>query len=84
MFYHALIGIIEHHFNYGNLVVPGGLYVSKTIPNKIFIYFGDARKSGWVLRPTTEPLSLKVLEKLRIGHFAGNSKSATPNKKAGR
>lgn len=71
VFYHAMIGVYTFDYNYGRRVVPGGLYVSKTKPNTIFIYFGDARKPGWVLNPSLKPLPMKVLEKLRVGHAAG-------------
>ena len=84
VFYHALIGIVEYDFHYGDLVVPGGIYVSKTVPNRIFIYFGDARKPGWVLRPVAEPLPQKVLEKLRIGHVAGSAPAQTSKRQGGR
>jgi hypothetical protein len=80
VFYHALIGVIEYDYNYGRMVVPGGIYVSKTVPNKIFIYFGDARKPGWVLRPQVNPLPMKVQEKLRIGHAAERPQKKAPKK----
>jgi hypothetical protein len=72
VFYHAMIGVRTYDYTYGTRVVPGGLYVSKTKPNTIFIYFGDARKPGWVLSPSLNPLPMKVLERLRIGHSAGS------------
>jgi hypothetical protein len=78
VFYHAMNGIVEYDYNYGRLLVPGGLYVSKTQPNTIFVYFGDARKPGWDLRPLVDPLPMKVLEKLRIGHFVESSQKKTP------
>jgi hypothetical protein len=71
VFYHALTGITTHSWDYGRQVVPGGLYVSKTKPNAIFIYFGDARKPGWDLRPMLSPLSMKEQERLRIGTPTG-------------
>jgi hypothetical protein len=80
VFFHAMNGIVEYDYNYGNSLVPGGLYVIKTKPNTIFIYFGDARKPGWDLRPGVVPLSMKVLERLRIGHFAEDSQRTTPKK----
>lgn len=80
VFYHALIGVIRYDYNYGKAVVPGGIYVSKTIPNEIFIYFGDARKPGWVLRPQLKALPMEVLEKLRIGHAAAGPQKKAPKK----
>jgi hypothetical protein len=80
VFYHALIGIWEYDRDYGRLVVPGGLYLSKTKPNTIFIYFGDARKPGWVLRPSICPLPMEVLERLRIGHLADSPQKKAPKK----
>ena len=78
VFYHAMNGIIERSFR-GSYLVPGGIYAHKTKPNTIFIYFGDARKPGWILRPGRTPVPMGVLEKLRIGHFAGAPLKA-PNK----
>lgn len=80
VFYHAMIGVVTFDYNYGHRVVPGGLYVSKTKPNTIFIYFGDARKPGWVLNPSHSPLSMKVLERLRIGHSADGPQKKTLKK----
>lgn len=80
VFYHAMIGVMTFDYNYGRRVVPGGLYVSKTKPNTIFIYFGDARKPGWVLNPSRNPLPMKVLERLRIGHSADGPQKKTPKK----
>jgi hypothetical protein len=70
VFYHAANGIIDRSYR-GSYLVPGGIYAHKMKPNTIFIYYGDARKPGWVLRPVEKPLPMAVLEKLRIGHFAG-------------
>ena len=67
VFYHALNGVWQFDYRYGKRWVPGGLYVSKTKPNAIFIYFGDARKPGWDLRPMLSPLPMKEQERLRIG-----------------
>jgi hypothetical protein len=67
VFYHAVDGVWERSYDYGKQWVPGGLYVSKTKPNAIFIYFGDARKPGWDLRPMLSPLPMKEQERLRIG-----------------
>ena len=67
VFYHAVDGVWEGSYDYGKQWVPGGLYVSKTKPNAIFLYFGDARKPGWDLRPMTSPLPMSEQERLRIG-----------------
>jgi len=80
VFYHALNGLVTSDYDYGSRVVPGGLYVSKTKPNTVFYYFGDARKPGWVLNPTLKPLPMRVLERLRIGHSGDGPKKKTPKK----
>ncbi len=36
VFYHAMIGVYAFDYNYGQRVVPGGLYVSKTKPKHDF------------------------------------------------
>ena len=79
VFYHAENGLTERTYNYGDLTIPGGLYVSKTKPNLIYFYAGDARKPGWVLNPEISPLPMKDLAKLRIGHSASGNKK-TPKK----
>jgi hypothetical protein len=79
VFYHAMNGIMQPGY-YRNYLVPGGIYAHKTKPNTIFIYYGDARKPGWVLRPSPKPLPMAVLEKLRIGHFAGAPLKPAPKR----
>lgn len=76
VFYHAQNGLLEYSWEYGNLNIPGGLYVNKTKPNLIYFYTGDARKPGWVLDPELSPLPMKDQEKLRIGHFSGKEKAS--------
>ena len=90
VFYHSIAGVWRGRYDGWPQtwqLVPGGLYVSKTKPNVIFGYFGDARKPGWVLTPMPYPLKPEVLEKLRVGYSAGHNKrlnSPTPKKKNGR
>jgi hypothetical protein len=88
VFYHSITGVWSGRYDGWPetwQLVPGGLYVSKTKPNVIFGYFGDARKPGWVLTPLPYPLKPEVLEKLRVGYTARHrqEKSQTPKKKNG-
>lgn len=80
VFYHATNGVVERNWNLSTSLVPGGIHVSKAKPNVVFGYFGDARKPGWVLHRTSYPLNIDVLEKLRIGHFAGGRLKPAPKK----
>jgi hypothetical protein len=79
VFYHAMNGLVENRGADGVMFVSGGLYVNKSKPNVIDVYFGDARKTGSVLSPYVE-LRSDVLAKLQISHFAsGKTRKQIPH-----
>lgn len=49
----------------GNYPVPGGVYVSKSQPGKIWVYVGDARMGGGVEKDTM-PLPPSALRSLKV------------------
>ena len=51
-------------------VVHGGLYVSKTRPDKVLVYEGDARHQDAALKLDTINLSRSQLAKLKVGEPA--------------
>jgi len=84
VFYHAQNGLLEKDWDSAGNFVPGGLYVSKTKPGVIFGYFGDARKSGWILRLTEWPLTTDVLQHLKISEPIGRHQNPRSKKQHNR
>ena len=55
-------------FPLGGILYPGGLRFSKTDPNKVYAYMGDARKQKQYLERDSRPISPRALAALKVGH----------------
>jgi hypothetical protein len=65
------------YFPMGGILYPGGLYFSKTDPNKIYPYTGDARKQKQYLEIDSCPISPRTLAAFKVGHVAGSKKKSS-------
>jgi hypothetical protein len=52
------------------ILYPGGLFFSKTKPDDVYAYTGDARKQNQYLDRDRRPISPRALAALKIGHVA--------------
>lgn len=63
----------KNHFSMRPLpgiLYPGGLFFSKTNPDDVYAYTGDARKQNQYLDRDRRPISPRALAALKIGHVA--------------
>lgn len=58
------------YFPLPGILYPGGLFFSKTRPDDVYAYTGDARKQKQYLERDWRPLSPRALAALKIGHVA--------------
>jgi hypothetical protein len=56
------------------ILYPGGLFLSKTKPDDVYAYTGDARKQRQYLERDSRPLSQRALAALGVGHVAKSKK----------
>jgi hypothetical protein len=56
------------------ILYPGGLFFSKTKPDDVYAYTGDARKQKQYLERDWRPVSSQALAVLKIGQLAKGSK----------
>ncbi|MFN2604249.1 MAG: hypothetical protein ABR582_16030 [Gemmatimonadaceae bacterium] len=54
----------------GGILYPGGLFFSKTKPDGVYAYTGDARKQKEYLDRDWRPLAPKALAALQVGQLA--------------
>jgi hypothetical protein len=52
----------------GGILYPGGLWFSKTDPNEVHAYTGDARKQKQYLEKEWRSISPRALAALKVGH----------------
>ena len=63
-------------FPMGGILYPGGLWFSKTDPNKVYPYTGDARKPKQYLHIDSLPIPPRALAALQVGQVARSTKKS--------
>lgn len=61
-------------FPLGGILYPGGLSFSKTNPDDVCAYMGDARKQNEYLDRDSRPIAGRALAQLKVGHVASGTK----------
>lgn len=58
------------------ILYPGGLFFSKTKPDDVYAYTGDARKQNQYLDRDRRPISPAALAQLQVDHVATGTKKS--------